>query len=92
VGLPIGVQFYGNFAGEDLLLRLAMQLEQARPIWFGARPEVHVAAWSLRIIEMKYPVAMAGPVRERVHQSRERGRHEPAWRSAASVPMRAPGS
>jgi amidase len=43
-GLPIGAQFYGNFTGEDLLLRLAVQLEQARPEWFGARPEVHVTA------------------------------------------------
>jgi amidase len=43
-GLPIGVQFYGNFTREDLLLRLAVQLEQARPEWFGARPGVHVAA------------------------------------------------
>jgi amidase len=43
-GLPIGVQFYGNFTGEDLLLRLAVQLEQARPEWFGARAGVHVAA------------------------------------------------
>jgi Asp-tRNA(Asn)/Glu-tRNA(Gln) amidotransferase A subunit family amidase len=43
-GLPIGVQFYGNFTGEDLLLCLAAQLEQARPEWFGARPGVHVAA------------------------------------------------
>ena len=43
-GLPIGVQFYGNFTGEDLLLRLAVQLEQARPEWFGTRPGVHVAA------------------------------------------------
>jgi amidase len=43
-GLPIGVQFYGNFTGEDVLLRLAVQLEQARPEWFGVRPEVHVTA------------------------------------------------
>src|SRR5712672_1699782 len=43
-GLPIGVQFYGNFTGEDLLLRLAAQLEQARPEWFGARAGVHVTA------------------------------------------------
>jgi hypothetical protein len=40
----VGVQFYCNFTGEDLLLRLAVQLEQARPEWFGARPGVHVAA------------------------------------------------
>jgi hypothetical protein len=38
------VQFYGNFTGEDLLLRLAVQMEQARPEWFGARPGVHVTA------------------------------------------------
>src|SRR5690242_17672722 len=43
-GLPIGVQFYGNFTGEDLLLRRAAQLEQDRPEWFGARPGVHIAA------------------------------------------------
>jgi amidase len=43
-GLPIGVQFYGNFTGEDLLLRLAAQLEQVRPEWFGVRPGLHVAA------------------------------------------------
>jgi amidase len=43
-GLPIGVQFYGNFTGEDLLLGLSAQLEQARLEWFGTRPGVHVAA------------------------------------------------
>jgi amidase len=42
-GLPIGVQFTGNFAGEETLLQLAAQLERARPAWFGARPPVHVA-------------------------------------------------
>jgi amidase len=41
-GLPIGVQLYGNFAREDLLLQLAAQVERARPEWFGAVPPVHV--------------------------------------------------
>jgi amidase len=41
-GLPIGVQLYGNFAREDLLLQLAAQIERARPEWFGAIPPVHV--------------------------------------------------
>jgi amidase len=41
-GLPIGVQLYGNFGREDLLLQLARQIERARPDWFGAVPPVHV--------------------------------------------------
>ena len=41
-GLPIGVQFYGNFAAEDVLLQVAAQLERAQPAWFGAVPPVHV--------------------------------------------------
>ena len=41
-GLPIGVQLYGNFCREDLLLQLAGQIERARPEWFGAVPPVHV--------------------------------------------------
>jgi amidase len=41
-GLPIGVQLYGNFCREDLLLQLAGQIERARPQWFGAVPPVHV--------------------------------------------------
>ncbi len=42
-GLPIGVQLYGNFCREDLLLQVAAQIERARPDWFGAVPPVHVA-------------------------------------------------
>jgi amidase len=42
-GLPIGVQFYGNFCREDLLLQLAAQIKRTRPEWFGAVPPVHVS-------------------------------------------------
>jgi amidase len=40
-GLPIGMQFAGRFADEATLLKLASQLETARP-WKDKRPAVHV--------------------------------------------------
>jgi len=41
-GLPVGMQIYAPWSGEDLLLRVARQLELARPEWFDARPPVSV--------------------------------------------------
>lgn len=39
-GLPIGIQLVGGYGREDVLIRLASQLEEASP-WAGQLPSVH---------------------------------------------------
>lgn len=39
-GLPIGIQLAAPYGGEDMLIRVAAQLEEARP-WAERRPPVH---------------------------------------------------
>ena len=41
-GLPLGMQFVARYGAEDMLLRLAAQIEAALP-WASRRPSVHAA-------------------------------------------------
>jgi len=41
-GYPIGIQLVAAWGREDILYRLASQLEQASP-WSARRPSAHVA-------------------------------------------------
>jgi amidase len=41
-GLPVGAMLYANFGREDLLLRVAAQIEAAKPEWFARTPKLSV--------------------------------------------------
>ncbi|MBL8690984.1 MAG: amidase [Rhodospirillaceae bacterium] len=43
-GMPIGALLHGKFGRDDMVLRLAAQIEAAKPEWFSPRPRHHIAA------------------------------------------------
>ncbi len=42
-GMPIGALLHGKFGRDDMVLRLAAQIEAARPEWSSPRPRHHIA-------------------------------------------------
>jgi amidase len=42
-GLPVGAMLYANYGREDVLLRIAAQIEAAEPAWFARAPKLNVA-------------------------------------------------
>jgi len=47
-GLPIGVQFSGNFCRDDLLLQVAAQLDRTCPEWFAVALR-YTSEWAIHI-------------------------------------------
>lgn len=43
-GIPIGALLHGKFGRDDMVLRLAAQIEAAKPEWFSPRPRHHITA------------------------------------------------
>ena len=44
-GMPVGALLHGRFGRDDMVLRLAAQIEAAKPEWFSKRPRHHIANW-----------------------------------------------
>jgi amidase len=42
-GLPTGAQLYSTWANDGVLMKIAAQIERAKPKWFGMLPPVHVS-------------------------------------------------
>ncbi len=43
-GMPIGALLHGRFGRDDMVLRLAAQIEAAKPEWSSPRPKHHITA------------------------------------------------